>query len=62
MKVIIYVEGVSDKLAMTELLAPVIEEKLEQGIQITFFEATSGDRKESLLLKAPRRAVNVLKK
>lgn len=60
MKVIVYVEGMSDKFAMEALLAPLIEEKSCQGISIQFFEAPSGDKKESVLTKVPLRAVNII--
>ena len=60
MKVIIYVEGPSDKLALNELLKPLIEIKLKQGVSINFFETPAGDRKLSLLTKVPVRAVNIL--
>jgi len=34
MRILVYVEGTSDKSAMEALLAPLIEEKLNQGISI----------------------------
>jgi hypothetical protein len=60
MRVVVYVEGPSDKAAMEKLLKPLLEEKLEQGVTIHFFYASQGDRKAWLLLEAPRRAVNIL--
>ena len=60
MKVIVYVEGSSDKAAMRVLLAPLIEEKRLKGVLIEFFEAPPGDRKESLLTRVPKRAVNII--
>lgn len=37
MRVIIYVEGASDKTALEALLAPLIVAKSQQGIGIEFF-------------------------
>lgn len=59
-KVIIYVEGPSDKLALTELLKPLVGKKIQQGVSIDFFETPAGDRKASLLNKVPDKAVNIL--
>ena len=59
-RVIIYVEGPSDRAAMEALLRPLIALKLQEGVRIGFFETPSGDRKRSLLTKAPSRAVNIL--
>ena len=61
MKVIIYVEGISDKLAMEVLLKDLIYQKSLEGIEIGFFEAPSGDKKESVLNKVPVKAVNILR-
>jgi hypothetical protein len=60
MKVIIYVEGKSDQLAMQELLKPLIDRKRNFGINIEFFETPDGDRKASVLTKVPVKAVNIL--
>jgi len=60
MKVIVYVEGPSDKLAMEALLKPLVDEKQEKGVTIAFAEASEGDRKKSLLMKEPRRAANII--
>lgn len=60
MRVIVYVEGPSDKLAMQELLRPLLALKAHQGVAVDFFETTEGDRKASLLVKAPVRAANIL--
>ncbi len=60
-EVIIYVEGAADKLTLQVLLRPLIAQKLAQGVFIEFFETPSGDRKESVLIKAPLRAVNILR-
>lgn len=59
-EIIVYVEGAADKLSMEVLLNPLIQEKLAQGVAINFFETVEGDRKQSLLVKAPIRAVNIL--
>ncbi len=37
MKVLIYVEGASDKLALKDLLDPLIREKWREGVDIRFF-------------------------
>jgi hypothetical protein len=55
MKVIVYVEGRSDVLAMRALLRGLIEAKKKEGILIDFFETDEGDRKKSLLVKAPKK-------
>ena len=60
MKIIVYVEGPSDKLAMQALLQPLIEQKLNESISIEFFPAPPGDAKASVLTKVPRKAVNIL--
>lgn len=57
----VYVEGVSDKQALTLLLSPLISRKSQEGIAIQFFEAPSGDRKASVLQKVPTKAVNILR-
>lgn len=61
MKVVIYVEGPSDKLAMEHLLRPLILGSQYKGVEITFHPAPSGDAKKSLLLKIPVKAVSILK-
>ena len=66
MKVNIYVEGPSDKNAMEALLVNLIEKKSAEGVSINFFQIKGkdndkgGDAKKDLLLKAPRKAVNIL--
>ncbi len=60
MRALIYVEGPSDKAAMRALLRPLIEQKAQAGVAIEFFEAPEGDKKVSVLMKAPRKAVNIL--
>ena len=59
-KVLIYVEGPSDKYAMSSLLDPLISEKLQAGIRISFIEAPTGDKKKSVIMKVPEKAVNIL--
>jgi hypothetical protein len=66
MRVIIYVEGRSDKNAMEALLVNLIDKKSEEGVSIEFFPIKGenndrgGDAKKELLLKAPTKAVNIL--
>lgn len=60
MRVVVYVEGPSDKLAMETLLRPLLDAKRAAGFAIDFFEAPEGDRKASVLLKAPVKAANIL--
>lgn len=60
-EVIVYVEGPSDKGAMEALLAPLLQQKQEEGITIKFFEVPKGDKKESVLIKVPIRAVDIIR-
>jgi hypothetical protein len=60
MRVIIYLEGPSDKFALAALLEPLVQKKLQEGVAIDFFETPAGDRKVSLLTKVPIKAVNIL--
>jgi hypothetical protein len=60
LRVIVYVEGPSDKLAMYALLRSLIDVKGQQGVSIDFVEAPVGDKKKSLLTKVPRRAASIL--
>jgi hypothetical protein len=60
MKVIVYVEGASDKLGMEALLRPLLQEKRQAGVEIGFFETPNGDRKFAVLTKVPIRAANIL--
>ena len=60
MRVLIYVEGPSDRRGLEVLLAPVILEKARDGIAIEFFTSPAGDAKGSLLTKVPIKAVNIL--
>lgn len=61
MKVIVYVEGPSDRLGMEALLQPLIESKQKSGVDIQFHEAPKGDRKISVLTQVPRRAAHILR-
>ncbi len=60
MKVIVYVEGPSDKAAMEALLAPLIREQSNKGIEIRFFPVSGGDAKKTLLIKTPQKAANII--
>jgi hypothetical protein len=59
-RVIVYVEGPSDKAAMEALLEPLLGTLRFRGVAVDFFETISGDRKKSLVLKIPEKAVNIL--
>ncbi len=59
-RVVVYVEGPSDKAALCALLAPLIEHLRGKGVAINFFEAPSGDRKVSVLTKVPWKAASIL--
>jgi hypothetical protein len=59
-EVIVYVEGPSDQAGMIELLAPLLQQKLQEGVKISFSPASNGDPKKRILLEVPRRAVNTL--
>lgn len=59
-RVIVYVEGASDKLAMQALLKPLLDRSRQAGVGIEFFEYPKGDRKVAVVTKAPLRAVNIL--
>lgn len=66
MRVVVYVEGESDQVAMEALLASLIAEKYQQGIEIRFVSVKGsenqrgGDAKKDLLLKIPVKAVNMI--
>jgi hypothetical protein len=60
MRVIVYVEGPSDKAAMNALLRPLIEQKRQEGVTVDFFESPAGDKKTSVLTKVPQKAVNII--
>lgn len=57
MKVIIYVEGPSDKRAMEHLLEPLLQKAQSIGVVINFIP-TEGKRK--LIIKTPIKAANIL--
>jgi len=58
MKIIVYVEGPSDRLAMEELLGNLLERLREHGIAVEFIP-TEG--KKRLLTQTPRKALNILR-
>ncbi len=60
-KVLVYVEGPSDKAAMENLLRPLLDRCRQIGTLVSFHEAPEGDKKKSVLLKVPRKAVNILR-
>ena len=64
MKVIVYVEGPSDKLAMEQLLDPLLFRASEAGVMITFVPISPGkgrgNSKRELMFKTPPKAVNIL--
>ena len=60
MKVIVYVEGPSDREAMNALLKPLIEQKQKEGIEISFSAQFRETGKSYLLIKVPRRAARIL--
>ena len=54
------VEGISDKLSLQNLRAPLIAEKRLEGISIEIYETAEGDRKKVLLTKTPCKAANII--
>lgn len=60
MRVIVYVEGPSDKLAMEAVLDPLVALKRSQGVSVEFFPVTKGDRKAQLLTAYPKKAANIV--
>lgn len=56
MRVIVYVEGPSDKYAMEELLKPLLERKLSQGVRVEFYDKGG---KPWILTHAPVMACNI---
>lgn len=60
MRVIVYVEGPSDKLSMEALLAPIILKKKQKGILINFFSSPPGDKKKTIITKVPIKAANII--
>jgi hypothetical protein len=59
-KVLIYVEGPSDKAALEAVLQPLIERKNSESVNIHVLHATSGDRKQHILTVVPKKAANYL--
>jgi hypothetical protein len=60
-RLLVYVEGPSDRAAMEALLSPLLGELRQRGVLVNFFTEESGDRKKALLLKVPDKAVNILR-
>ena len=56
-KVIVYVEGPSDRLAMEELLADLLARLQTTGVVVKFIPT---DGKKKLVLHTPTKAVNIL--
>lgn len=61
MKVVVYVEGPSDRAAMLALLDPLLKQKRQEGVSIDFFESREGDKKASVLTKVPKRAAIIIR-
>jgi len=59
-KVIIYVEGIFDKLVLEMLFNDLITHKTSVGVFISIHEAPKGDKKKSVLLKVPIKAADIL--
>lgn len=57
MKVIVYVEGPSDKRAMEHLLEPLLHQAVSAGVMVDFIPAES---KHKLMIKTPTKAANIL--
>jgi len=57
-KVIVYVEGPSDKLAMKELLSNLLAQLKEQGVAVKFVPT---DGKKRLMQQTPGKAINILR-
>ena len=60
-KVFIYLEGRSDTSAMEVLLKPLLDRKKQEGVIIRFFESIKGHKKETLVMKNPKKAVNIIR-
>jgi Domain of unknown function (DUF4276) len=60
-RILVYIEGPSDRLALEALLAPLLSRLRDVGTAVDFFDIAQGDRKKNLLLKVPERAVNILR-
>jgi hypothetical protein len=56
MKVLVYVEGDSDRRAMSNLLAPLIARKQRERVKIDFVVLRKGDGKKNILIKVPKQA------
>jgi hypothetical protein len=61
MRVVVYVEGPSDRAAMLALLGPLLEQKRQKGVKVDFFESPEGDKKTSVLTKVPKRAAAIVR-
>ncbi len=64
-QLIVYVEGESDKLALTTLLKPLVDKKNSEGIAIEFASVgqsgNMSNNKRALLVKYPKKAYWILK-
>ncbi len=60
MKVIVYVEGPSDRLAMQELLTSLLARLQTRGVTVIFL-SIGNENKKDLILKTPIKAVNILR-
>jgi hypothetical protein len=60
LRVLVYVEGPSDKLALYALLRPLIDAKKQNGISIDFLEVPVGDAKKSVLINVPKRGARIV--
>ncbi len=62
-RVIVYVEGPSDRDAMYALLGPLLERKQQEGVGVRFVGEYKerGDRKKVVLTKVPVKAVEALR-
>jgi len=58
MTVIVYVEGASDKQALTELLRPLLQQKQQEDVYIRFIERAS---KGDILTRGVRKALTILR-
>jgi hypothetical protein len=56
-KIIVYVEGPSDRLAMEELLASLLARLVNSGIAVEFIPT---EQKRRLMVQVPTKAVNIL--
>ncbi|WP_333641587.1 DUF4276 family protein [Mesotoga prima] len=64
-QLIVYVEGESDRLALTTLLKPLIDKKNSEGIAIEFASVgqsgNMSNNKKALLVKYPRKAYQIIR-